>query len=62
MFWYFDPRNFYANTVNCFENVRPSCNLLCVPTELALEITGLQPYLGETDDWKAAVLRNGGHV
>lgn len=62
LFWYFDPRNFYANPVNCFENVMPSTNLLCIPTELNLELTGHQPFLGESDDWKAAVLRNGGHI
>ena len=62
LFWYFDVRNFYANPVNCFENVRPSTNLLCAPKESNLELGGLQPFLGETDDWKQAILRNGGQV
>lgn len=62
IYWYFDSRNFYANPVNCFENVRPSTNLFCAPKEMKLELPGLQPYLGGEDDWKSAILRNNGHV
>ena len=62
IFWYFDQRNFYANTVNCFDGVRPSTNLICAPKESNLELAGLQPFLGATDDWKAAIIRNNGHV
>lgn len=62
MFWYFDPQNFYANQINCFENVRPSTNLFCVPAELNMDMGRMQPFLGATDDWKQAILRNGGHL
>lgn len=60
MYWYFDPKNFYANPVNSFENVMPSANLLCVPREINLELLGHQPFLGENDDWKACLMRTSG--
>jgi hypothetical protein len=54
---YYDPRNFYANTVNVWPNVVPSANLICTPKEAKVMLNGYEPFLGEADDWKAALQR-----
>jgi len=52
---YFDPRNFYSNTVNVWAEYVPSINLLCLPAHLNAAIgPELEPFLGESDEWQAA--------
>jgi FkbM family methyltransferase len=62
IFPYFDPRNFYSNTVNVWQNVVPAANMLCAPREINLDRGDLEPFLGEDDDWKACVQRLNGRV
>jgi FkbM family methyltransferase len=57
IFPYFDPRNFYSNTVNVWEKYMPAVNLLCAPKELHLEVPDHEPFLGENDDWKSCLQR-----
>jgi FkbM family methyltransferase len=54
---YFDPRNFYSNTVNVWENVVPAANLLCAPMEANLDLAGHERFLGAEDSWSACVQR-----
>jgi FkbM family methyltransferase len=54
---YFDPRNFYSNTVNVWQEFVPSTNLLCAPKQANLNMSDHEPFLGEHDDWKACVQR-----
>jgi hypothetical protein len=52
---YFDPRNFYSNTVNVWAEYMPSINLLCLPAQLKADVgPELEPFLGESDEWQAA--------
>ena len=57
IFPYFDPRNFYSNTVNVWQEFVPSCNLLCAPKQAKLDLSDHEPFLGAHDDWKACVQR-----
>jgi FkbM family methyltransferase len=57
IFPYFDPRNFYCNTLNVWQEFVPSCNVLCAPKRANIEVGELEPFLGPSDDWKAAVQR-----
>ena len=54
---YYDPRNFYANTVNVWQNVVPSANLICTPKEAKVTLGSYEPFLGAADDWKACLQR-----
>jgi len=42
--------NFYDNQQNAFPNYVPALNLLAIPTELAMPVTGLDRCLGIEDD------------
>jgi FkbM family methyltransferase len=57
MFPYFDPNNFYANTVNIWPNVVPPANLICAPQDMALDLADHEPFLGANDDWRACLQR-----
>jgi FkbM family methyltransferase len=57
IFTYYDARNFYSNTVNVWENVVPSCNMLCVPKEANFVLPSHEPFLGPEDDWKNCIAR-----
>jgi FkbM family methyltransferase len=54
MWWHmpamFNPDNFAHNETNIFENV-VSVNLLCVPKERPMSITGLRKVTGPADRW-----------
>jgi FkbM family methyltransferase len=60
-FWqiaaYYNPKNFFQNEENIFKNYQPSANLLCFPEKATLNIQGLEPVLGEDDNWQSAVKR-----
>lgn len=57
MFPYFDPNNFYANSVNIWQGVLPAANLICAPKEMDLHLPDHEPFLGENDDWRACLQR-----
>jgi FkbM family methyltransferase len=57
IFPYFDPSNFYANTLNIWPNVVPPANLICAPKDMALDLADHEPFLGENDDWRACLQR-----
>jgi FkbM family methyltransferase len=54
---YFDERNFYSNTVNVWQNVVWSSNLICFPKRLEVEIPEVQKFLGAGDTWQACLRR-----
>jgi len=57
MFPYFDPNNFYANTVNIWPSMAPAVNLICAPKDVDIDLADHEPFLGENDDWRACVQR-----
>jgi FkbM family methyltransferase len=54
---YFDPRNYYSNTVNVWQDIVWAANLLCVPKQSNIAPQGAERFLGENDDWRACVMR-----
>ena len=54
---YYNPSNFFGNSDNVFNGIHPESNLLCSPKEAKLEVTGLEPVLGNDDSWPAALER-----
>lgn len=54
---YYDPRNYFSNTVNVWPDVVWAANLLCVPKKANITIPGAEKFLGETDDWRACLGR-----
>ena len=57
IFPYFDPHNFYSNTVNVWADYMPSVNVLCLPAQASVDVGNLEPFLGENDEWQAALQR-----
>jgi FkbM family methyltransferase len=57
IFPHYDPTNFYGNTINVWQEIVPSANLLCVPRQMKFDAGGFEPFLGENDDWRACVQR-----
>ena len=54
---YYDPRNYYANTVNVWPDVVWAANLVCAPRQSSLTFPGAEKFLGENDDWRACIMR-----
>ncbi len=54
---YFSHLNYYDNQDNVFAHLRPAQNLLCVPTEQKIPVSGLDPCRGEDDDCDQALQR-----
>jgi FkbM family methyltransferase len=54
---YYDPRNYYANTVNVWPDVVWAANLICAPRQSSLTFPGAEKFLGENDDWRACIMR-----
>jgi hypothetical protein len=54
---YYDPRNYYANTVNVWPEVVWAANLICAPRQSSVTFPGAEKFLGEGDDWRACVMR-----
>ncbi len=56
---YYSPNNFFHNTENVWENFVPEANMICVPRESALNVTGFEPVAGIADTWVQVVNRLG---
>jgi FkbM family methyltransferase len=54
---YYDPRNYFSNTVNVWPDVVWAANLICVPRQSSIAIPGAEQFLGENDDWRACLMR-----
>jgi hypothetical protein len=54
---YFDPHNFFANTVNVWQQYMPAINLLCAPSQATFDLPDYEPFLGANDDWEASLQR-----
>lgn len=54
---YYNPDNFFHNRENIFANFVPESNMICVPQELNLNVTGFEPVVGIEDNWVQAVMR-----
>ena len=54
---YYDPRNYYAHTVNVWPDVVWAANLICAPRRSNLTCPAAEMFLGENDDWRACVMR-----
>lgn len=48
---YYNPNNYFKNPENCWPNLVPEANLLCVPKEINSEITGFEKVLDINDSW-----------
>jgi len=53
---YIDHRNFYCNTVLIWSDYVVAANLLCLPAGMEAP-PDAEPFLGESDHWKAALER-----
>jgi len=56
---YFNPKNFFHNSENIFAKYVPESNMICVPKEFSLNITGFEPVMSATDTWVDALSRQG---
>jgi FkbM family methyltransferase len=54
---HYNPQNFFHNPDNIWANVMPDSNMLCVPEESTLSITGFQPVISPEDNWVEAIKR-----
>jgi FkbM family methyltransferase len=55
---YFNPRNFFGTSENCFADFQPEANLLCLPSGAPIDPGPLWPVIGNDDTWKQAVVRH----
>mgnify|MGYP001334218828 CR=1 FL=1 len=59
---YFNPENFYENSINVFQKHRPEVNMLCFHPDRPIrsEVQGkLMPVQGLDEDYKQAIVRSG---
>jgi FkbM family methyltransferase len=54
---YYNPNNYFKNPENCWPNLVPEANMLCLPKEQKVNITGFEKVLDENDNWIEAVKR-----
>jgi len=54
---YFSPTNFYDNQEDLFSQYRPAHNLICLPREQGIPVTGLDACRGEDDNRDRAYRR-----
>lgn len=54
---YYNPNNYFKNPENCWPNLVPEANMLCVPKEIKFSITGFEKVLDIHDNWIKAIER-----
>lgn len=56
---YYNPNNFFHNKENCWAHLVPESNMICVPKEISLNVTGFEPVVSANDTWVQALDRMG---
>jgi FkbM family methyltransferase len=56
---YYNPDNFFHNKENVWANFVPESNMICVPKESNLNVTGFETVISATDTWVQALNRLG---
>jgi FkbM family methyltransferase len=60
-FWqiapHYNPDNYFRNPENIWAKVAPDSNMICVPQENNIEITGFEPVISPNDNWVDAINR-----
>ena len=56
---YYNPNNFFANPKNDWADMVPEGNMICVPVEIPLNVTGFEPVIDRQDTWVKALERQG---
>lgn len=62
-FWqiasHYNQNNFFENKENVWANVEPDSNMICIPAEISIDITGFEPVIDPNDNWVNALRRQG---
>lgn len=56
---YYSPINFFNNPENVFATLLPESNMICIPKEHDLKVTGFEPVIAADDTWVKAATRLG---
>jgi FkbM family methyltransferase len=56
---HYNPNNYFHNKENVWANVMPDSNMLCVPEENNLNVSGFEPVINPSDNWGSALRRRG---
>ena len=56
---YYNPENFFKNDENDWANFAPEANMICIPKEFELNVTGFEPVTHPADTWLQALTRMG---
>ena len=56
---YYNPNNFFQNKENIWSRVVPESNMICIPKEFNLNVTGFEPVNGPDDTWMKSLIRQG---
>jgi FkbM family methyltransferase len=54
---YYNLDNFFHNKENVWVNIVPEANMICVPKEFDLNISGFEPVTGPADTWVQVLTR-----
>lgn len=56
---YFNPKNFFMNPENIWQNFVPEANMICLPKETSINPTGFEKVIDASDTWVLALKRLG---
>lgn len=56
---YYNPDNFFHKAEKVWANAAPEANMICVPNEFNLNVSGFEPVINATDTWLQALVRMG---
>ena len=54
---YYNPDNFFRNAENGWANLAPEANMICVPKEINLNVSGFEPVINSMDTFLQALAR-----
>ncbi len=56
---YYNQQNFFQNPENVWDNIVPEANMICVPKDINMNITGFVSVVSAADTWMQALIRLG---
>jgi len=56
---YYNPHNFFQNTENDWTDLAPEANMICIPKEFNLNVSGFEPVISAADTFLQAIARMG---
>ncbi len=56
---HYNPNNYFNNKENIWADLLPESNMVCVPEENNIKVTGLEPVISPEDNWIEALKRQG---